>query len=53
MKKKIVWYARGGGIAMSGPYKTQMDAVKAMLLLGSTMDYPKFPDDVFIWPVEQ
>lgn len=52
-KEKVVWYARGGGVSMSGPYETQMEAVKAMLLTGCTLEHPLFPADVFIWPVEQ
>jgi hypothetical protein len=31
--KKIVWFARGGGIAKCGPFKTQLEAVNAMRLV--------------------
>ena len=34
-RKKIVWYARGGGIAKAGPYKSQIAAVNAMRLASS------------------
>lgn len=41
----IVWYARGGDIAKSGPHRTQMKAVDAMRLVKGG-----FPADVFVWP---
>lgn len=35
MKKKpqILWFARGGGIAKCGPFKTQIEATNAMRLV--------------------
>lgn len=32
-KKKIVWFAKGGGIAKCGPFKSQIEAVDAMRLV--------------------
>lgn len=58
MAKKIVWFARGGGIAKSGPFKTQALAAKSMRLVAPTPVYGQplitklFPDDVFVWPEE-
>jgi len=33
MKKKIVWFAKGGGIAKCGPFKDQIEATNAMRLV--------------------
>jgi hypothetical protein len=33
MKKKTVWFAKGGGIARCGPFKTQIEATDAMRLV--------------------
>lgn len=66
MAKKIVWYARGGGIAKMGPYKSQIQATNALRLAKPTklntarilMGYTKaesndlFPLDAFVWPEE-
>lgn len=32
-KKKIVWFAKGGGIAKCGPFDTQIEATNAMRLV--------------------
>lgn len=32
-KKKIVWFAKGGGIAKCGPFKSQIEATNAMRLV--------------------
>jgi len=32
-KKKVSWFARGGGIARCGPFKTQIEATNAMRLV--------------------
>lgn len=48
--KRIVWYARGGGVLKAGPFKRHIEAVQAMRLAGS--DGPLFHDNVFIWPEE-
>lgn len=32
-KKRVLWFARGGGIARCGPFDTQIDAVNAMRLV--------------------
>lgn len=45
--KRIVWFARGGGIKRCGPFKTQVEAAEAMELVGGG-----FPADVFVWPEE-
>jgi len=37
-KRKTVWFARGGGLAKSGPYKTQIEAVNAMRLVKREAD---------------
>jgi hypothetical protein len=54
-KKKIVWFARGGNIAKSGPYKTQIEAVNAMRLVNNPKlddTQPIFLRDIFVWPEE-
>lgn len=59
---KIVWYARGGGIAKMGPFDTQVAAVNAMRLaplkegIWTTRAQVRareaqiFPKDIFVWP---
>lgn len=32
-KRKIVWFAKGGGIAKCGPFDTQIEATNAMRLV--------------------
>lgn len=32
-KKKIVWFAKGGGIAKCGPFDSQIEATNAMRLV--------------------
>ena len=44
-KRKIQWFARGGGIAQCGPFKDQIQATEAMRLVSGG-----FPEDVFVWP---
>ena len=34
-KKKIVWFAKGGGIAKCGPFDSQIEATNAMRLVKS------------------
>lgn len=42
-KKKIVWFARGGGIKQCGPFETQVEAVNAMRQVEeSDSDYARF-----------
>ena len=53
-KQRIVWYAKGGGISMCGPFKTQIEAVNSMRLAEDIKErsgsvFP-FPPDVFVWP---
>jgi hypothetical protein len=33
MPRKVEWFAKGGGIARCGPFKTQVEAVNAMRLV--------------------
>jgi hypothetical protein len=51
--KKVVWFAKGGGIARCGPYKSQIEAANAMRL-APLKDPAKqnciFPDNTFVWP---
>lgn len=63
-RKKIVWFARGGGIKKAGPFDSQVAAVRAMKLIdegpnpvrcGNSFREPLrggFPSDVFVWPEE-
>jgi len=46
------WYARGGGIAQMGPFKTQIEAVNALQLIRPNVDGRNrlFPVDAFVWP---
>ena len=60
------WFARGGGIARSGPFDTQAEAVESMRLITETVeDYERvrlgrkdfrprivgeYPEDIFVWP---
>ena len=64
---RVQWFARGGGLTRTGPFETQVEAVKAMRLVRkkATLDaktyefhthfepHPdEFPPDVFVWPEE-
>jgi hypothetical protein len=49
--KKIVWFARGGELAKSGPYHTQVAAVNAVRL-ANPKDNDVFPPNAFVWPEE-
>jgi len=62
-RKKIVWFARGGGIKKAGPFDFQVAAVKALELIdegpavrcGDSFREPLrggFPSDMFVWPEE-
>lgn len=49
---ELQWFARGGGIARSGPYGSEVEAWEAMELtevLQSTTGY-KHPLDAVVWP---
>jgi hypothetical protein len=50
VKLRIVWYAAGLCIVRSGPYRTQVEAVHAMRLVGSTDEMPIYPHDMRTWP---
>lgn len=43
--RRVSWFARGAGIARSGPYKSQVAATEALRLEGGG-----FPSDAFVWP---
>lgn len=32
-KRKVIWFAKGGGIAKCGPFKSQIEATNAMRLV--------------------
>jgi hypothetical protein len=64
MKKKIVWFAKGGGIAKCGPFKNQIEATNAIRLAAPVrrsyevfpplaVDQSLFPADAFVWPEEE
>jgi len=44
---KVVWYARGGGVARKGPYQTQVDAAASLFGLDGNP-----VDGSFVWPEE-
>ena len=47
MKYKIMWFARGGGVAKMGPFHTQIEATDHLRLnTAETL----FPSDAFVWP---
>jgi hypothetical protein len=65
--KPVKWFARGGGIARSGPFDTQVEATRALRLAPEDAhwsDTPaqyarkvrkaaaRFPPDAFVWPEE-
>jgi len=60
MRKKIKWFARGGGILKAGPFNNQIEATKSMIILNHCDNpicpcktvAPTFPDNVFVWPEE-
>lgn len=54
-REKLQWFARGGGIARCGPFKTQVDAVEAMRHVddaprGHVGPWGIFPADMLVWP---
>lgn len=52
-KKRVQWFARGGGLLRCGPFSSQVEAVKEMRLVGNPGDnVPRYPDDIFVWPEE-
>ena len=53
--RKIVWFAKGGGIAKCGPFETQIEATNAMRLAKRPNNQglwsrELFPNDIFVWP---
>jgi len=52
--KVVVWFARGGGIERCGPFKSHVEAVKAMRLVARAGDTaPRYPNDMSVWPEEE
>lgn len=49
---KVQWFARGGGLVRSGPFKTYAEASKSLVLKSSQEGYPEFPVDAFVWAEE-
>ncbi len=50
-KDKVVWFAKGGGIAKAGPFKDQVEAAAALTLVPKgPHDLRVKPDDAFVWP---
>ena len=61
-KPKIVWYARGGYVARSGPYRTQLEAAKSLMVHRDCCKSKCWPytakcdcglspiDGAFVWP---
>lgn len=55
-KQTTKWYARGGGIARCGPFKTQAEATASLRLVqrlspdGRPAAQDEFPPDAFVWP---
>jgi hypothetical protein len=49
--KGASWYASGGGITKTGPFKTQRQAYEAMRLAPDRIvGGCPYPRDLFIWP---
>jgi len=46
-RKRVEWFACGGGILQCGPFSSQIEAVQHMRLIDDC-----FPRDVFVWPEE-
>jgi len=53
-KKKIVWFAAGGGLIKGGPHKTQVAAWEAMRLTEREKKKQGgiHPTDTRVWPEE-
>ena len=49
MNRKIAWFAKGGGIAKMGPFRTQVEASNALRLEPVKDSNKIFPDDAFVW----
>ena len=48
----VVWFARGGDIQRSGPFKTQLEATQSLRLRHRNThapEVPVFPPDAFVW----
>lgn len=51
--KTIKWFARGGDIAKMGPFNSQVEATKSLLLVKRKPDtYDRYPPNAFVWPEE-
>ena len=47
---KVQWFARGGDVLRMGPFDSQADATRALILSNSPRGMPTFPPDAFVWP---
>lgn len=47
---EVEWYASGGGIKKCGPFSTQSEAYKAMILKDQSLHI--YPADIVVWPEE-
>lgn len=55
MVRRVVWYARGGGIARTGPYRSQMEAWESMRYTDAMRRATQlvYPADTVVWPEEK
>ena len=52
-EKQVVWYARGGDVIRAGPFDSQIEATKSLILKSDRRDgIPEFPQNYFVWPEE-
>ena len=57
-EQRVVWYAKGGGVACTGPFETQAAAAAALRITPRptpkartvVRDLHIFPPDAFVWP---
>ena len=50
-ERKMLWFASGGDIARCGPFETQVDAYKAMILHPSRRSSSLiYPTNIIVWP---
>jgi hypothetical protein len=51
-KEKVEWFARGGGIARTGPFDSQTDAWEAMRYTDELRKETGYdhPPDTAVWP---
>lgn len=53
--KIVRWYARGGDIAKTGPFRSQARAWEAMRYTDALREQTRYdhPPDTAVWPVEE